>query len=101
MSILKTTHAGSKAIQITGEQTIIDEIAKLGYTYNYALRCWVCFIPNLPCLVIHENSFSRQSCEFAIYVYKEISKPITISYTIITMSDLFNFIKDLKLICQS
>jgi hypothetical protein len=37
MSILKTTNAGSKAIRVTSEQLILDEIAKLGYTYNYTL----------------------------------------------------------------
>lgn len=101
MSILKTTYSGSKAIKITGAQTIIDEIAKFGYTYNYALRCWTCTILKMPFLILQENSFSNQSCLFTVYLYNEISKAYTISYTIISMSDLFNFIKDLKSICQS
>lgn len=101
MSILKTTYSGSKAIKITCAQTIIDEIAKLGYTYNYALSCWTCTILNMPKLILQENSFSNQSCLFTVYVYNKISKAYTISYTLISMSDLFNFIKDLKPICQS
>lgn len=94
MSILKTTHTGSKALSVTSKQYIIDEIAKLGYTYNYDLRCWSCTIPNTPHLIIRKNSFS-----FTIYVYDEIIH--TKSYAIKSMYGLFNFIKDLKSICQS
>lgn len=101
MSILKTTHAGSKAIPVTSEQTIINEIAKLGYIYDCFIECWRSDIPNMPHLIIQNNSFSGQSCLFTVYVYHEITRAYTISYTIISMSDLFNFIKDLKPICQS
>ena len=100
MSILKTTHAGSKAIPITSEQTIIDEIAKLGYTYNPTLRCWMSNLQNMPDLVLCEY-FNYQSSIYDISVYYEISRRNIITYTIISMSDLFNFIKDLKPICQS
>lgn len=100
MSILKTTHAGSKAIPITSEQTIIDEIAKLGYTYNPTLRCWMSNLQNMPDLVLREY-FNYQSSIYDISVYYEISRRNIITYTIIHMSDLFNFIKDLKPICQS
>jgi hypothetical protein len=101
MSILKTTNAGSEAIKITCLQTITDEIAKLGYIYDCFIECWRSDIPNMPHLIVQENSFSSQSCLFTIYVYHEIKRAYTISYTIISMSDLFNFIKDLKPICQS
>ena len=101
MSILKTTHAGSEAIQITNKQPIIDEIAKLGYTYDCFIECWRSDIPNMPHLILQENSFSNQSHLFTVYVYHEITRSYTISYTIISMSDLFKLIKDLKPICQS
>ena len=100
MSILKTTHAGSKAIPVTSEQTIINEIAKLGYTYNPTLRCWMSNLQNMPDLVLREY-FNYQSSIYDISVYYEISRRNLITYTIIYMSDLFNFIKDLKPICQS
>lgn len=100
MSILKTTHAGSKAIHITSEQTIINEIAKLGYTFNPTLRCWMSNLQNMPDLILREY-FNRQSTLYTISVYYEISRRNIITYTIISMSDLFNFIKDLKPICQS
>ena len=100
MSILKTTHAGSKAIPVTSEQTIINEIAKLGYTYNPTLRCWMSNLQNMPDLVLREY-FNYQSSIYDISVYYEISRRNIITYTIISMSDLFNFIKDLKPICQS
>lgn len=102
MSILSSTKAGSEAIPITCEQTILDEIAKLDYTYDCLTECWKSNVPNMPYLILQENSFSIQSCLFTIYVvYKGILKPYVISYTIIHMSDLFNFIKNLKQICQS
>ena len=100
MSILKTTHAGSKAIPVTSEQTILDEIAKLGYTFNPTLRCWMSNLQNMPDLILREY-FNRQSTLYTISVYYEISRRNLITYTIISMSDLFNFIKDLKPICQS
>lgn len=100
MSILKTANAGAKALPITSKQSIIDEIAKFGYTYDCFIECWRSDIPNMPHLILQENSFSNQSCLFTIYVYHEISRAYTISYTIISMLDLFNFIKDLKPICQ-
>lgn len=100
MSILKTTHAGSKAIPVTSEQTIINEIAKLGYTFNPTLRCWMSNLQNMPDLILREY-FNRQSTLYTISVYYEISRKNIITYTIIHMSDLFNFIKDLKPICQS
>lgn len=95
MSILKTTNSGSKTIPVTSEQTILDEIAKLGYTYNYILKCWSCNknpLPNITierfygCIPFYINVFSTHN---------------SIAYSIITRYDLFNFIKDLKLICQS
>ena len=101
MSILKTANAGSKALPVTSKQPIIDEIAKLGYTYDCFIECWRSDIPNMPHLILQENSFSNQSCLFTVYVYHEITRAYTISYTITSMSDLFNFIKDLKPICQS
>ena len=101
MSILKTTHAGSEALTITNKQPIIHEIAKLGYIYDCFIECWRSDIPNMPHLIIQDNSFSGQSHLFTVYVYHEITRAYTISYTIISMSDLFNFIKDLKPICQS
>lgn len=100
MSILKTTHTGSKAIPVTSEQTIIKEIAKLGYTFNPTLRCWMSNLQNMPDLILREY-FNRQSTLYTISVYYEISRRNIITYTIISMSDLFNFIKDLKPICQS
>ena len=101
MSILKTTNSGSKSIPVKSEQTILDEIAKLGYTYNPTLRCWTSKIQNMPDLIVLENLFSRQSFIYTVSVYYEISRRNLITYTIISMSDLFNFIKDLKPICQS
>lgn len=100
MSILKTTRAGSKAIPVTSEQTIINEIAKLGYTFNPTLRCWMSNLQNMPDLILREY-FNCQSTLYTISVYYEISRRNIITYTIISMSDLFNFIKDLKPICQS
>ena len=100
MSILKTTNSGSKSIPVTSEQTILDEIAKLGYTYNPTLRCWMSNLQNMPDLVLREY-FNYQSSIYDISVYYEISRRNLITYTIISMSDLFNFIKDLKPICQS
>ena len=100
MSILKTTNSGSKSIPVTSEQTILDEIAKLGYTYNPTLRCWMSNLQNMPDLVLREY-FNYQSSIYDISVYYEISRRNIITYTIIYMSDLFNFIKDLKPICQS
>ena len=100
MSILKTTNSGSKSIHVTSEQTIINEIAKLGYTFNPTLRCWMSNLQNMPDLILREY-FNRQSTLYTISVYYEISRRNLITYTIISMSDLFNFIKDLKPICQS
>jgi hypothetical protein len=97
MSILKTTHAGSKAIPVTSGQEILDEIAKLGYTYNYALRRWSSNIQNMPDLIIQ----SGLSQTYTITIYQGLLSKNLITYTIISMSDLFNFIKDLKPICQS
>ena len=100
MSILKTTNSGSKSIPITSEQTIINEITKLGYTYNPTLRCWMSNLQNMPDIVLREY-FNYQSSIYDISVYYEISRRNIITYTIIHMSDLFNFIKDLKPICKS
>lgn len=97
MSILKTTHTGSKAIHIIDEQEIIDEIAKLGYTYNYTLRCWSCRKNPLPDIVI-SNLYGSNSSNINIYVYYTISNPT--KYRITTMCDLFNLIKELKTKCQ-
>lgn len=98
MSILKTTHAGSKAIHVISVQTISDEIVKLGYTYNYMLKCWSCSKNKLPDITI-----SRFYARNLFYIYVDFSthKYKSITYSIITMCDLFNFIKDLKTICQS
>lgn len=100
MSILKTAHAGLESVPITGKQSIVDEIAKLGYTYDCFAECWKSDVQNMPRLILINNSFSWQTCIFTIYVYSEISRAYTISYTIISMLDLVNFIKDLKPICQ-
>jgi hypothetical protein len=91
MSILKTTHAGSKAIPVTCEQTILDEIAKLGYTYNYTLRCWSCKINTLPDILI-----SHLYSDNPFYIYVDFSTHRTTTYHIKTMHDLFNFIEDMK-----
>ena len=102
MSILKSTNAGSEALQITDITTILDELIKYGYIFDSFLYCWTCTTtPNMPNLIVQENSFSSQSCLFTIYVYHEIKRAYITSYTIISMLDLFNFIKDLKPICQS
>lgn len=91
MSILKTTHAGSKAISVKSEQTILDEIAKLGYTYNYTLKCWSCSNNPLPDISI-EHFYGLNP--FYIYVY--LTKYSRTRYNITTMYDLFNFIEDMK-----
>jgi hypothetical protein len=91
MSILKTTHAGSKAIPVKSEQTILDEIAKLGYTYNYNLRCWSCSKNQLPDIAI-----ARFYGLNPFYIYANFSTHGSTTYTIITMYDLFNFIEDMK-----
>lgn len=95
MSILKTTHAGSKAIPVTSGQEILDEIAKLGYTYNYDLKCWSCSKNSLPNIEI-----ARFYGLNPFYIYVKFSTHEFTTHSIITMYDLFNFIKDLKL-CQS
>lgn len=103
MSILKTTHAGSKAIPITNEHTINNEIKKLGYTYNCTLRCWTCRKNPLPDIIIAHLYGSDGSNIFIhifkVYIYYTTCNPTT--YCINTMYDLFNFIKDLKTKCQS
>lgn len=96
MSILKTTRAGSKAIPVTSEQTILDEIAKLGYAYNYTLRCWSCSKNSLPDIAI-----ARFYGLNPFYIYANFSTHGSTTYTIISMSDLFNFINELKTKCQS
>ena len=96
MSILKTTQAGSKAIPVTSEQPILDEIAKLGYTYNYTLRCWSCSKNKLPDITIgHTYGWGL------FFIYVNLTKYDSVTYNITTMHDLFNFIKDLQTICQS
>ena len=90
MSILKTTHAGSKAIPVTSEQTILDEIAKLGYAYNYTLRCWSCSNPLPDISIAHFYGCNP------FYIYANFSTHESTTYTIITMYDLFNFIEDMK-----
>lgn len=92
MSILKTTHAGSKAIPVTSEQTILDEIAKLGYTYNYDLRCWSCSKNSLPNIEI-----ARFYGLNPFYIYVNFSTHKSTTHSIITMYDLFNFIEDMKI----
>ena len=103
MSILKTTHAGSKAIPVTDDRTIYNEIEKLGYTYNSTLRCWFCSKNSLPDIVIAHlygsdgsNIFNHI---FNVYIFYATYNSTT--HCITTMYDLFNFIKDLKPICQS
>lgn len=99
MSILKTTHTGSKAIPVS-EQTINNEIKKLGYTYNSTLGCWFCRKNALPDIVIaHFYAGWDGSNIFNIYIYYTTCKPTT--YCITTMYDLFNIIKELKTKCQS
>jgi hypothetical protein len=91
MSILKTTNSGSKSIPVKSEQTILDEIAKLGYTYNYTLRCWSCSKNPLPDIAI-----ARFYGLNPFYIYVNFSTHGSTTYTIITMYDLFNFIEDMK-----
>lgn len=92
MSILKTTHSGSKAIPVTDGQEIIDEIAKLGYTYNYGLSCWSSNIPNMPDLIIR----SCLSQTYTITIYHGLLSRNLITYMITTMSDVFKCIDYLK-----
>ena len=91
MSILKTTNSGSKAIPVTSEQSILDEIAKLGYTYNYTLRCWSCSNNPLPDIVV-----SHTYVWDSFFIYVNLTKYDTTTYKIYTMYDLFNFIEDMK-----
>ena len=102
MSILKTTHTGSKAITVS-EQIISNEIKKLGYTYNSTLRCWTCRKNALPDIIIAQlygpdgsNIFNHI---FNVYVFYTTCNSTT--YCITNMYDLFNFIKELKTKCQS
>jgi hypothetical protein len=92
MSILKTTHAGSKAIPVTNGQEILDEIAKLGYTYNYALRRWRSNIQNMPDLIIR----SGLSQTYNVTIYHGLLSKNLITYMITSMSDIFNLIDYLK-----
>lgn len=92
MSILKTTKAGSKAIPVTSGQEILDEIAKLGYTYNYALRRWSSNIQNMPDLIIQ----SGLSQTYTITIYQGLLSRNLITYTITSMSDVFNCIDYIK-----
>lgn len=91
MSILKTINAGSKAIPVTSEQTILDEIAKLGYTYNYDARCWSCSKNSLP-----DISIGHTYGWVSYFIYVNITKYNATTYNIYTMYDLFNFIEDMK-----
>ena len=91
MSILKSTNSGTKAIPVTSEQTILDEIAKLGYTYNYTLKCWSCDKNSLPNISIgHTYGWDL------FFIYVSITKYTSTTYNINTMYDLFNFIEDMK-----
>lgn len=92
MSILKTTHAGSKAIPVTNGQEILDEIAKLGYTYNYTLRRWSSNIQNMPDLIIR----SGLSQTYNVTIYQGLLSKNLITYMITSMSDVFNLIDYLK-----
>lgn len=92
MSILKTTHAGSKAIPITDGHEILDEIAKLGYTYNYALSRWSSNIQNMPDLIIR----SGLSQTYTITIYQGLLSKNLITYMITSMSDVFNCIDYIK-----
>lgn len=92
MSILKTTHAGSKAIPVTSGQEILDEIAKLGYTYNYAVSRWNSNMQNMPDLIIR----SGLSQTYNVTIYHGLLSKNLITYTITTMSDVFNLIDYLK-----
>lgn len=96
MSILKTTKSGSKAILITSEQAIYNELKKLGYTYNCTLKCWSCSKNSLPNIAI-----ARFYGLNPFYIYVNFSTHESTTHRIITMYDLFNFIKDLKTKCQS
>ena len=101
MSILKTTRSEAKLIILTSRQPIIDEIKKLGYTYDCNLLCWSSNIQNMPYLIFLTAPFDNPSVLYRIYIYLDLSiSPITF-YNITSMSDLFNFIKELKLLCQS
>lgn len=88
MSILKTTHSGSKAIPVTSGQEILDEIAKLGYTFDYDLKCWVSNEQLLPAIEI--THFPN------IIVRAYITKYNATTFNIFNMSDVFNFIDYLK-----
>lgn len=96
MSILKTTQAGSKAIPVTSAQTISNEIKKLGYIYNCTLRCWTCSEKLLPDIAIARF----YGCK-PFYIYVNFSTHESTTHSIITMYDLFNFIKYIKTKCQS
>ena len=88
MSILKTSKAGSKAIPVTSGQEILDEIAKLGYTFDYDLKCWVCNNQLLPPIEIHHSR------NIIVSIY--ITKYNLTTFNIFNMSDVFNFIAYLK-----
>lgn len=98
MSIIKTTHSGSKAIRVIDEKTIIDELAKLGYTYNYTLKCLSCSKNQLPDIII-SHFYYTGSGMFNIHLH--YTSRIPKSHCITTMYDLFNLIKELKTTCQS
>ena len=79
MSILKSIYAGSKAIRVTCEQPILDEIAKLGYTYNYTLRCWSCRKNPLPDILIgHTYGWDL------FYIYVNLTKYDTYTNNFLT-----------------
>lgn len=103
MSILKTTHAGSKAIPVTDDRTIYNEIEKLGYTYNNTLRCWTCRKNPLPDIIIAHLYGPDGSKIFnhIFNIYVDCTTCNSTAYCITTMYDLFNFIKELKAKCQS
>lgn len=88
MSILKTTYAGSKAIPVTSGQEILDEIAKLGYTFDYDLKCWVCNNKLLPDIKIAHFP------NITVSIY--ITKYNITTFNIFNMSDVFNLIDYLK-----
>lgn len=88
MSILKTSKAGSKAIPVTSGQEILDEIAKLGYRFEYDLKCWVSnnkLLPNIE--IVHFPNIR-------VSVY--ITQYSVTTFNIFNMSDVFNFIDYLK-----
>ena len=72
-------------------EKLVDEIAKLGYTYNNILRCWTCSKYPFPDIIIG-HTYGRD----LFYIHVNLTKYNSTTYNIATMYDLFNFIEDMK-----